>query len=251
MQVIRLTKKPKNLTQGSIVKLAKLFFDVGSRKKTLADFYPEITFDKAEYCIVLNQSCDLVKTGARKPKITHVLLCLLEPIKPYIENINTKSGVLEILSDGTSAEIVNKEVYYQKIWSEIKTLVDNNDSSLFFLELSVRGREKLLIANLCKIFPVKIEHYEKLLNNATYKLKPEFANKMAWKLASFFGRIGTRDYDDAAKQRIAKRVISLFQAPEDLIYLDEADFNKVSSNKGKPEKQAAILKDILERLKKE
>ncbi len=72
-----LTPSESSLQQGDILKVD------GKFREHFAAFYPaiELSQDNLRHVMVLTQSCDLVKENGRKPKLSHINVCLLSSLR--------------------------------------------------------------------------------------------------------------------------------------------------------------------------
>lgn len=72
-----------SLLQGDILKVDGEFRD------RFKEFYPAIKTSDGEikYVMVLTQSCDLVKTAKRQPKLSHINVCLVRSLKSVIRRL--------------------------------------------------------------------------------------------------------------------------------------------------------------------
>ena len=108
-----------SLLQGDILKVD------GQFRSYFDKFYPEIVYresDKDRYVMVLTQSCDLVKTGKRKPKLSHVNVCLIKSLKYIIQ----KLAIDEI----KPAVVAGKTIMQREVLDQLKDKLSKlgNDS---------------------------------------------------------------------------------------------------------------------------
>lgn len=286
MQATKLKKDEKfNLSQGYIFKVSKLKLTIDGKKKGIERVYPEVNFTNIKYAVLLTQSCDLVndkvfessggkldkgnkpeKYKYREPKVPHITFCLLEPIDKFIDrfaNINKDDFIIKLddyiegLSDSFDVDIFSKERALNKLEKEVEKLIQNNHPWAFFISLPPKSKKLYFYANLTKILPVKINHYESLLSLAEYKLSGEFSDKLAWKLASLYGRVGTKDYTSQEFKDISSNIFSIvekkvfglskkFKDFDDKSFTKiKSDLNKAKGSKKPEEKIAAALKKHL------
>ncbi|ARH01028.1 hypothetical protein [Legionella micdadei] len=72
-----------SLLQGDILKIN------GQFRQYFDEFYPAIqpSDGKIQYVMILTQSCDLVRTKKRKPKLSHVNVCLVRRLSCLIKRL--------------------------------------------------------------------------------------------------------------------------------------------------------------------
>lgn len=56
---------------------------------------------------------------------------------------------------------------------------------------------------MTKTFAIRSKHHVAIKAKAKYQLKPFFENKLGWKLAEMFGRVGTPDYVDSDIKKLS------------------------------------------------
>ncbi len=281
MQAEELKKEEKyNLSQGYIFEVSELQLKIDGKEKTIQDIYPEVDFDKTDYAVVLTQSCDLVddqifenlggkidrgkkpeKYKYREPKVTHITFCLLEPIDKWVDRFSKidKNDFIVKLGDyipeKVSPDIYSKEKALNILEKKIEKLLQNNDSQALFISLPPVSKNLYYFVNLTKILPVKIEHYESILDLAKYKLRDEFAGKLAWKLAYLYGRVGTTEYSTQDRQKIISGIFEIveskvFQLSPKFNNLDSKTFNKFKSALDKAKTSKNPNDQIIKVLKK-
>lgn len=215
MQINRV-RKPKLLQQGSVFSLDNLSFNDNKsiKNKTMNDFYPEIDLSETKYGVVLSQTCDLYKdeNEKRNVKLSHISIALLEPFKKYIklflkdEDLNSEKFKNPIQVQNKEYVFVDQESIDKQIENKLSAILNNNHPWLYFISIKLKTKEHLYLVNISKILPLKVDHYDVILNNVKFHLKTEFANKLGWKIANFFGRVGTTDYTQTQKRSIAKNI---------------------------------------------
>ncbi|RZF21168.1 hypothetical protein DAY19_14415 [Halobacteriovorax vibrionivorans] len=240
MQAHKLKKVEKyNLSQGTIFEISKLRLEINGRKRAIRTIYPEVNFKNIKYAVLLTQSCDLVndlvfeKKGGkldkgpfpqkykyRTTKVPHLTFCLLEPIDKFIDRfttINKDDFIIDLddyidgLSSTFNVDIFSKERALVTIEKEVERLLQNNHPWAFFVSLPPKSKKQYFFANLTKILPVKVTHYESILDLAEFQLSGEFSDKLAWKLASLYGRVGTKDYSSVEIKKISSDIFTIVE----------------------------------------
>ncbi len=97
---------------------------------------------------------------------------------------------------------------------------------------------------------MKVEHYAAILKQTKFELKSSFAEKLGWKLANLFGRVGTNDYSVSGKKKIAKYVYDkiLGQNNDLSVPLSNEQFEEVK--KLKNQKDPKKIAELIEKLSK-
>lgn len=223
---IKKIKAAKTLKQGSIFDLSKVNFRGRLRDAEKYDGKIDFSFkDLYPYCeydpnvtkgIIVNQSCDLdlgTTERPRAPKVPYLSVCLLEPISSIIHASQannpdwTKYFHIEDIG-GSQIRIISDEFPKNSpkaITKEFQKLINNNHPWAFFIVfkntkkgLDLRG------VNLTKMFPIRIDHYGQILPHVSHELHNQFENKLGWKLAELYGRVGTEDFSDLELEALTK-----------------------------------------------
>lgn len=258
MQINRV-RKPKLLQQGSVFSLDNLSFNdtKSSKNKTMNDFYPEIDLSETKYGVVLSQTCDLFRDDSerRNVKLSHISIAFLEPFKKYIklflkdEDLNSEKFKNPIQIQNTEYIFVDQESIDKQIESKLSAILNNNHPWLYFISIKLKIKEQLYLVNISKILPLKVDHYDVILSNVKFHLKTEFANKLGWKIANFFGRVGTTDYTQTQKRSIAKNIYQEFKVTtshfsQNEILLDSTEKFKKSKNLKNIKDEIKLLEEI-------
>ncbi|MCY0990649.1 hypothetical protein OV203_26130 [Nannocystis sp. ILAH1] len=213
MQVHKLDEKAKNLQQGSIFKIQGLTFAQKEGKAlSLEDFYPHIGLEGVQYGIVVSQSCDLVwdeaAAGAAKDrpaKVPYISIGFLEPFSKYVQKAGVEWDKAKVSWMGPDDEGEGDETEYTFVSAHrlstilarsMRDLLQNNEKCYFFISFPENPLiEKYFVLNLTKLVPIRVSHYPALRDRVTHQLTTEFENKLGWKLAELYGRVGTKDYE--------------------------------------------------------
>ena len=207
------------------------------------------------------QSCDLVQY--KRPKVTHITFCVLEPVEKFVDKFSyidkdqftiRPDDYIDSLSQKFYADIFSKERAIDILKETIKNFLQNNHPWAFFISLPIKSKNSYYFANLTKILPLKMEHYESILNLAKYKLSEEFSGKLGWMLANLYGRVGTPEYSPQKLKEISSDIFKIaeskiFQLSSKSKNLNREDFNKAkkrlnkAKSKNSKEEIAKILKE--------
>lgn len=179
-----------SLLQGDILKVDGRFRDY------FKEFYPAIDYsdDKNDkYVMVLTQSCDLVKTEKRRPKLSHINVCLVRNLKSVIQRVIDE----EIKPVSIGGKNLLQRAALDQLKDRLSKLLNNSDQKTnFFLPKKMPFQEDM-VALLPLSFSFRIHHYDLLLENRVLGLKPEFQAKVGHIISQLYGRIGTMDLYDA------------------------------------------------------
>lgn len=147
-----------SLLQGDILKVDGQFRD------RFNEFYPGIKPSAGEikYVMVLTQSCDLVKTAKRKPKLSHINVCLVRSLKSVIRRI--------LIDEIKPVTIGNEKLLprdaLDRLKDKLSKLLNNSDQKTFFFLPSIDPFTEDMVAILPLSFSFRTEeHYDKLLEN--------------------------------------------------------------------------------------
>lgn len=204
----------KSLLQGDILKVE------GSFRNYFKEFYPAINHPdgKDKYVMVLTQSCDLVKSEKRKPKLSHINVCLVRGLNSVIERVITDE--IKPLTIG------DKNILQQSALDQLKDklakLLNNTDQKTHFFLPMKAPFTKDMVAILPLSFSFRTDHYDLMLNNRVLSLKPEFQAKVGHIISQLYGRIGTHDlydagWDDKRKREYINQLLkksNLVQVPD-------------------------------------
>lgn len=244
MQATEIRKTKTFLEQGTIFKIEDLEFQTEDGPATLEDFYPHLNQEGIKFGIVLSQDCDLYRDKKRKPTLSHISIALLEPATSKFSSLQTSPldkfyhnpfGAGHPLEGKT---FVDQEGLDKRIASDLERILNNNHPYQYFLALGrKRGAKKkdYYLVNVSKMVPIKVDHYDTLLKNSAYQLRTEFANKLGWKIANYYGRVATPDYGPKQMQEIANDLYSAVRKgdTENLSLLSSEGFKearKIQSN---------------------
>lgn len=174
-----------SLLQGDILKVD------GNFRQRFKEFYPAIKHpdNEIKYVMVLTQSCDLVKTAKRKPKLNHINVCLVRSLKTLIQRV--------VDEEIKPVFILDKNLLPRNALDQLKDriskLLNNTDQkTCFFLPKHAPFTEDMA-ALLPLSFSFRIDHYDELLRNRVLGLKSEFQAKVGYIISQLYGRIGTPD----------------------------------------------------------
>lgn len=206
-----------SLLQGDILKVG------GEFKAYFKEFYPAINHHDEEdkYVMILTQSCDLVKEKKRKPKLTHVNVCLIKSLKSFIQKLITEE--LKPLSiDGK--RFLERDAL-DKLKEKISKLLNNADQKThFFLPAKLPFTEDM-ITLLPLSFSFRIAHYDLFLQNRALGLKSEFQAKIGYTISQLYGRIATTDLSECEwGDKQTRNYIKNLLGDLDLIQVPDSSF---------------------------
>lgn len=258
MQVQRLPSPPDQLKQGSIFTIDDGLTFPGQNEQedadgapshqryTFKEFYPHVDFAGVTYGIVMSQSCDLVvDPGSNRPaKVPHITVGFLEPFGRYLkrEGVSWPEAVI-VWPVPTKPIFVSPTRFAEAIKSKFEKLLQNNEKChFFFISLDDPGLKpsaKHFVVDLTKAVPIRVEHYKLIAPRVTHELKEGFGNKLGWKIAELYGRIGTEDYESKALGGVINELSELV-APvmrekiPSAIEIEDALFQKAISLRNNP-----------------
>jgi hypothetical protein len=144
-----------SLYQGDILKVD------GEFRKLFKEFYPSINHpdDENKYAMVLTQSCDLVSSEKRKPKVSHVNVCLVRSLK----------AVTQRLIDEINPYVIDDKKIFPKntldgLKDKISKLLNNSDQKTFFFLPHQSPFTEDMVAILPLSFSFRVTHYDLLMN---------------------------------------------------------------------------------------
>lgn len=178
-----------SLLQGDILKVD------GDFREHFKSFYPAIKHpdNEIKYVMVLTQSCDLVKTEKRKPKLNHINVCLVRSLDAVIRRVIDE----EIKPVSISNTNLLPRDALDQLKDRISKLLNNTDQKTCFFLPNHKPFTEDMAALLPLSFSFRTEHYETLLNNRVLGLKSEFQAKIGYIISQLYGRIGTADLSDS------------------------------------------------------
>jgi uncharacterized membrane protein len=209
-----------SLLQGDILKVD------GEFRTCFKEFYPAIKPSDGEikYVMVLTQSCDLVKTAKRKPKLSHINVCLVRSLKSVIRRL--------LIDEINPVSISNKKLLPRAALDQLKDklskLLNNTDQKTLFFLPSIAPFTEDMVAILSLSFSFRTEeHYEKLLENRILGIKPMFQAKVGHIIGQLYGRIGTPDLHDFGwDDKKTREYINQLLQDSGLIQVPDKDFIK-------------------------
>lgn len=179
----------RSLLQGDILKVEGQFL------KYFTEFYPAIDHPENEdkYVMVLTQSCDLVKNEKRRPKLSHINVCLVRSLKAVIKRLVAEEIKPVLIGD---KNLLQKDAL-DRLKDRLSKLLNNTDQKAhFFLPKQAPFLEDM-VAILPLSFSFRIDHYNTFLQSKVLELKPEFQAKTGHLISQLYGRIGTPDLADS------------------------------------------------------
>jgi hypothetical protein len=181
-----LAQPQDSLLQGDILKVG------GQFNAYFQEFYPKVEYREKpseRYVMVLTQSCDLVKTAKRKPKLHHINVCLVKSLKYIVQKLAIDELKPVLIAD---KRLMQKDALDQ-LKDKLSKLLNNSDQkSHFFLPKQSPFIEDM-VAMLPLSFSFRTDHYDLLLQNRVLSLLPEFQAKVGHIVSQLYGRVGTSD----------------------------------------------------------
>jgi hypothetical protein len=207
-----------SLSQGDILKVDGQFRD------RFKEFYPGITPSDGEikYVMVLTQSCDLVRTPKRNPKLSHINVCLVRGLKNVIRRL--------LMDEIKPVSVGNKKLLPRDMLDQLKDklskLLNNTDQKTLFFLPFVEPFNEDMVAILPLSFSFRTqEHYDKLLENRVLSIKPVFQAKVGHIIGELYGRIGTPDLHDFGwNDKKNRSYINQLLKDSDLIQVPDKSF---------------------------
>lgn len=142
--------------------------------------------------MVITQSCDLVKTEKRKPKPTHINVCLVRSLKAIIDRL--------LIDEIKPLCMSNKKILERDAMDRLKDrlskLLNNSDQKTHFFLPKATPFTEDMVAILPLSFSFRVEHYDLMLETRTLGLKSDFQAKVGSIVGQLYGRIGTPDLSD-------------------------------------------------------
>lgn len=176
-----------DLRQGDIIvpnpELLRLFNDI----------HPRFGDEKYLGFIVLTQTCDLVRSGGRKPK-PHISLAVIRSLRSVLP---------ELL--GTVCRKQLGESYFDlrergKCRDLVERVVNQNEEriGLFYLYPdSGCGIGDHAVAFLRVSVAFRVEHYDALVEARKGRLTHEFEARLGWLAGNLFSRVAVRDWTES------------------------------------------------------
>lgn len=186
--VYRKTANERSLLQGDVLKVE------GQFRQHFINFYPAINHPDGEdkYVMVLTQSCDLVKTSKRKPKLSHINVCLVRSLKAVIARLIDD----EIKPTAIADKKVLERDAIDQLKDRLSKLLNNSDQKTHFFLPKQSPFVEDMVAILPLSFSFRTDHYDLMLEGRVLGLKPEFQAKVGHIISQLYGRIGTPDLSD-------------------------------------------------------
>jgi len=181
----------KDLNQGDLIELSGNFLE------KFQGFYPEVTTSNSDgYCMVISQSCDLVRrNGDCKSK--YINLCMVRPFNEMMTKVFTHNKTKDV-KDGDYFLFGSSQ--YDEVKSNIWKLINNSESkNRFFLPKHSKLKNHLLV-QLDVMFAVRSEIYADILANRQLSLASEFRAKIGKIVGDLYSRVATSDLFDHGLQ---------------------------------------------------
>ena len=161
-------------------------------KSLLEIVHPHYLKEDYLYFIVLTQTCDLWRRGAKPCKAPYITLAAVRPLDLLLEREIKQYQNQHALSKG---KIIDKS-FYVKLASFIEKLLNNNAPEYFYLhEDAGLGFSESCVAFLRLSIAIKAkEHYDKCLKAKVLELDDTFKAKLGWLVGNMYSRVGTEDW---------------------------------------------------------
>lgn len=226
-----------SLLQGDVLKVCGQFRDF------FTEFYPAIKHpeDEDKYVMILTQSCDLVKTNTRQPKVGHVNVCLVRKLKAVIDKLVTE----EIKPTFIAGKNILQKADLDKLKDRLSKLLNNTDQKTHFFLPKKLPFEEDMVALLPLSFSFRTDHYDLLLQNRVLGLKSEFQAKVGHIISQLYGRIGTHDLSDFNwdDKKIRNYIKDLLH---DLNLIQVADGNFITYIKANLQDETSSIEALIE-----
>lgn len=145
--------------------------------------------------IVLTQSCDLVKRGA-KCKARYITVAAVKPLDVLVER---EIGKYKDARISFPLQVCHKD---KRVFADqfLERLLHNTEDSFFFIRKNSIPAVKIdLCAYLLLSIALRAEHYDAFLEAKIAQLDDIFAAKLGWLTGNLYSRIGTPDIEDLLK----------------------------------------------------
>ncbi len=170
------------LRQGDIILLE------GEMREKFNGFFPGIVKpSEKRYLMVLSQCCDLYRDKRRECKLEHITLCVLSTFESHLKKI------IALYSTEANESRLITEQEYENISGKLHKLINNSDPKNYIFLPKDKIFETDMIAVLSVNYPLRICHYDSLLEIRVATLNDEFRRKLGYVLGKLYSRIATND----------------------------------------------------------
>ena len=153
--------------------------------------------------VVLTQTCDLVRRGARC-RTPYVNLAVVRPLADVLCFLLDR----ECRRVGAALYLKDDEASARKL---LERTVNQNERALgvFYLHPDVAvGIGERAVALLQVSIAVRArEHYHKLVAARCGRLRHEFQSKLGWLVGNLYSRVATRDWDEADRDELVGEIL--------------------------------------------
>ncbi len=179
--------------------------DVLQRTAALIDVLSEVHpyFAQAQYVrfMLLTQTCDLVRRGGAACKAPYLSIAAVRPFDEAIRRELAKIAASRPDEQLCGGEYLSAQAF-QKLKQQVGQILNNNHPEYFYLHAEPTSD----LAQPCCAFlrvtiPLKIEHYDTLLEAKELQLKSAFQAKLGWLVGNTYSRVGTPDWGEADESR--------------------------------------------------
>ena len=162
-------------------------------KGLLAEVHPYFAEEhKYQYFMLLTQSCDLAIRGG-KCKAPYLTIAAVREVTDLL-----LSKELQNATRGEAIGRVVSESSGDKLRDFLHRLVNNNNPNYFFLRADTsQGLGTDCCACLRVTVPLRVKHYDLLLEAKTGQLQEVFQAKLGWLVGNNYSRVGTPDWSDS------------------------------------------------------
>lgn len=188
-----ITQDKKSLCQGDLLELT------ASLREAIKTVYPYFLEDDDKYCMVLTQSCDLVKRKDDRCKASYISLARVQKFDTFFEKYLLSKLGAERINEYIVLDSKKKDRAYQFL----ERLYNNTESDYFFLyqEEALALHENMIALLRCSVPLNSDSFYGVCLEAKTIELADEFKAKLGWLLGDIYSRVGTTDWESIMTQR--------------------------------------------------
>jgi hypothetical protein len=177
----------QNLTQGDL-----LVRNAGLRDALMQAHQYYASAPDYRHFVVLTQSCDLVRRGA-KCKSRYITLAAARPLSVVTERFLTKISYTYAEFPITLCQ-KDQEIRAKQM---LERLLHNTEDGHFFIR---KGSHPSVSEDLCVFLPLSVairaDHYEACLSAKVAQLDEIFSAKVGWLTGNMYSRIATPDVEE-------------------------------------------------------
>ncbi|MCD4699560.1 MAG: hypothetical protein K8R91_03190 [Phycisphaerae bacterium] len=185
-------------------------------REVLKEVHPHFTDDKYAAFLVLTQTCDLVRRNGKPCKSRYINLAVVRPLRDVLLFLLERACKRVVVGNQHAQGFYCGETRIRA--EQLLTRVFNQNAQaegIFYLhpDESVQIAEPSVALLQVSVAFRSHEHYDRLVEACSGRLKEQFQSKLGWLIGNLFSRVATQDWNAQVKNEM----VTAFLEPSDYV----------------------------------